>query len=291
MDRNRQDHRTAKPLRVAIVERDDRRARALAHAASLVLTPAPTIVPRTSLLELESDLGADLTLLTQVSGADRSVVTRLAREAAVLVLTDANEETARRLVGWGVQDVLPFDSIETEAFGRAVRLGLVRAARERELRRSALLDELTDLYNRRGFLLIAQERLAGVLRRRTPAVLAYLDLDGMKRINDTRGHEAGDRALAQLAEAMRRSFRSCDVLGRIGGDEFAAFAEDAGRADTLLMESRLRHRLATTMGESLDVSIGWAILDPERPASLQELLGHADRSMYVAKRRSRFRVV
>lgn len=291
MNRNRQDHRQAKPLRVAIVESDERRARALAHAASLVLTPTPTLVPKAALREMADDTGADVVLVTRVSDADRSTVARLSRESTLIVLADADEATARRLVGWGVQDVLPFASIETEAFGRAVRLGAVRSARERDLRRAALIDEITGLYNRRGFLLVAQERLAGLLRRRTPGLLAFLDLDDMKGINDRRGHEAGDRALGRLAEALRRSFRSSDVLARVGGDEFAAFAEDAGRSDTLLMEARLRHRLASSGADPLDVSIGWAVFDPDRPASLQELLGEADRTMYVAKRRSRFRVV
>ncbi|MCW5942909.1 MAG: GGDEF domain-containing protein [Fimbriimonadaceae bacterium] len=291
MSLNRPVPKNAEPVRVAIVERDARRARALAHAASLVLTPAPVILAKVSLAELESEHGADLVVLTQLGVSERSVVTRLARDTAMLLLADASEESARRFVEWGIQDVLPFSSIEGEDFGRAVRLGLVRSRRERELRRMALVDELTRLYNRRGFLLVAQERLASLLRRKAPAVLAYLDLDGMKRINDTFGHEAGDRALVTLADAMRRSFRASDVLGRIGGDEFVALAEDASRADTLLMEARLRRRLSETVAESVETSVGWAILDPERPASLQELLGAADRSMYLAKRRGRFRVV
>jgi PAS domain S-box-containing protein len=101
------------------------------------------------------------------------------------------------------------------------------AAQATELRALSLRDELTGLYNRRGLLVIAEQQLRAALRSQRHVGAVYVDLDGMKAINDQQGHEAGDRALVESAAALRETFRGEDVIARIGGDEFVVFVGEA----------------------------------------------------------------
>ena len=90
-----------------------------------------------------------------------------------------------------------------------------------EMEQLALTDELTGLRNRRGFLVLADQALRMSRRTRAKCALVFIDLDGLKRMNDTRGHAAGDALIADAAGVIGRVFRESDVVGRVGGDEFA----------------------------------------------------------------------
>jgi len=169
-------------------------------------------------------------------------------------------------------------------------------AKESSLRELAITDPLTNLLNRRGFSEQAQGRLASALRDGQGIALAMIDIDFFKRINDSYGHEVGDQALIHLASLLRSSFRESDVIGRLGGEEFAVLLAGAtlDRAGALM--DRLRTRLATTPFSLFDgrklgftVSIGVATLDPEK-ATLQALIKAADAALYTAKRGGRNRV-
>src|SRR5262249_20763754 len=99
-----------------------------------------------------------------------------------------------------------------------------RKRAEAALQSLSLVDELTGLYNRRGFLAVSEQSLAEIrLNDKVPAIV-YADLDGLKEINDSLGHHEGDRALAQAAEILKETFRSSDIVARIGGDEFVVLA-------------------------------------------------------------------
>jgi diguanylate cyclase (GGDEF)-like protein len=121
------------------------------------------------------------------------------------------------------------------------------------------------------------------------ACLAFADVDGLKRINDTHGHQAGDAILISMADALRSALRTPDLIARVSGDEFAALAIDADERDEELLIDRIRcavedrnHRLVLPVGVSL--SIGVAFRPPRSGVSLTDLMDRADRSMFESKR-------
>ena len=160
-----------------------------------------------------------------------------------------------------------------------------------ELRALAMKDHLTGLLNRRGFSLLAKRTWRAALRSETTLLLFFLDLDRFKEINDTYGHEMGDRALETVAAAMRECFRPTDVLGRMGGDEFAALcampesvaANIERRIVTKLVDRGIRER-----GFPLHVSVGVLICSPALGSvSIEELIRRADAQMYEKKKQRR----
>lgn len=167
-----------------------------------------------------------------------------------------------------------------------------RHEHEEKLRSLSMVDELTGLYNRRGFFTLANQQCKHAERKRRGLLLVFIDLDGLKQINDTLGHVAGDQAIVALAAALRHSFRESDVLARLGGDEFAALAleADAGVASIplrRLMESIDDFNRGGALSLPLSISIGTAFFDPDHPRSVDDLLAIADGRMYARKREKR----
>jgi diguanylate cyclase (GGDEF)-like protein/PAS domain S-box-containing protein len=161
-------------------------------------------------------------------------------------------------------------------------------AQAEELRALSLTDELTGLYNRRGFFTLAEQELKLARDTGNRMVLLFIDVDGMKEINDAAGHAAGDQTLRLVSEALRASFRESDVLARMGGDEFAVLAWTGDGGSPAGMQTRLRKSIelrntAGTRGPHVSVSVGAAVWDPDAEPTLQELLTEADRRMYEDK--------
>ncbi|MBE0557658.1 MAG: diguanylate cyclase, partial [Proteobacteria bacterium] len=102
-----------------------------------------------------------------------------------------------------------------------------RRRMEEEIREMSLRDPLTELYNRRGFITLAEQQLRAANRANRRMLLAFIDVDDLKQINDKLGHEEGDKALIDTARIIRRTFRDSDIIARLGGDEFAVLAIDA----------------------------------------------------------------
>lgn len=161
--------------------------------------------------------------------------------------------------------------------------------KEEQLRTMSIVDDLTGLYNRRGFFTLAQQQMKVAERARKQMFLFFADLDKMKLINDTLGHKAGDSALLDVAVALRKVFRESDIIGRMGGDEFAILAIDAKSGTGKALTERLHAILETynLPGKKyrLSLSVGVAHYDPGRPSSLDELIARADRFMYNEKRK------
>lgn len=156
----------------------------------------------------------------------------------------------------------------------------------------AIVDELTQLLNRRGFELAADHFVHLARRSATTMSVVLADLDDMKTINDTLGHEAGDNALRESAELLTTVFRASDVVARLGGDEFAIAAFDTSADFEELASGRLkellRHRNASGEREPrLSISVGAATMNPEDSLGVGDLLREADTAMYRAKRRTR----
>ncbi len=154
----------------------------------------------------------------------------------------------------------------------------------------SLKDDLTGLYNRRGFFTIGTERFKLADRERTKMFLLFMDLDDLKKINDTHGHHKGDQALVEIAGILKKTFRHSDVKGRMGGDEFALFPIGTDRNGMEKAISRLKKNIEDFNRKKgapfhLSVSMGVSHYDPEHPSTIDELLVRADKIMYEEKRR------
>ncbi len=167
--------------------------------------------------------------------------------------------------------------------------------RERARERLAELsnrDELTALYNRRGFVTLAEQWLRIAARTKRTPLLLFVDVNGMKPVNDGLGHAIGDRVLRDTADLLRATFRDSDIIARLGGDEFVVLAVDAMPEHAKLLCDRLDRntRVLNEQGQRpyhVSISVGVSVWDPAQPRSIDELLAEADARMYEAKRRAK----
>jgi diguanylate cyclase (GGDEF)-like protein len=162
---------------------------------------------------------------------------------------------------------------------------------EKEIHELSLRDELTGLYNLRGFSLLSEQVLHMAQRSRLPLSVLFIDLDELKQINDAFGHDAGSAYLVEIAEILKQTFRETDVMGRVGGDEFAVVCQGSHVAISIAAE-RLQAACALRNAESdrrfpLSFSIGFVTADEHARQSLKELLADADKAMYEEKRRKK----
>ncbi|MBA4395582.1 MAG: hypothetical protein C0407_18680, partial [Desulfobacca sp.] len=168
-----------------------------------------------------------------------------------------------------------------------------RKQAEEALKAMSLVDDLTKLYNRRGFLTLAEQEIKIAARLKRGSVLIFADLDGMKEINDTFGHLEGDQALINTAAILKETFREPDILARIGGDEFVILAiEGALEAGAEVITGRLRknldhYNLKMSRPYPLSLSIGVVNFDPDQSVSIEALLAQADNQMYLEKQRKK----
>lgn len=161
-----------------------------------------------------------------------------------------------------------------------------------KLRAISINDELTGLYNRRGFLDIAERELKIAKRKKRMLVLFFVDLDGLKWVNDTMGHNEGDQALIETGNILKKTFREVDILARFGGDEFVILATDASKSSAEILTTRLyenltAHNSKETCRYNLSLSIGISYYNPESPTSIDELISQADSAMYEQKKSKR----
>lgn len=223
------------------------------------------------------------------------------------------ERVVSELLGL-LQQARPFDSehrlvhpdgteLYVHAVGRCVRAedgavlrayGTTQDITERKqlemaLSELSLRDELTQLRNRRGFTTLAEQQLKMADRTTETPALFFIDLNGMKAINDTLGHEMGDHALRATADILRGVFGSLDIVARLGGDEFVALVIDASPRTVEELSDRLRAEVRA-FNESagrpfvLSISTGFSLYDPSSPKTIDVMLAEADERMYEAKR-------
>ncbi|HEY6456151.1 MAG TPA: GGDEF domain-containing protein [Steroidobacteraceae bacterium] len=157
------------------------------------------------------------------------------------------------------------------------------------MRTMATTDELTGVYNRRGFEWVANRVLRLLCRERRGAVLLYVDVDNLKWVNDTLGHAAGDRLLMATAGVLRAACGDSAIIGRIGGDEFALLVRHSLAEEHTVLRRRIKDAIAQCNAAGhippLSMSIGVAEFDHLRPVSVLALMERADRAMYVEKTR------
>ena len=198
----------------------------------------------------------------------------------------------------GAERIWQYDNLRYEEAGREpYLLGHAQDVTELKtaeatMRNLSLTDELTGLYNQRGFLALAAQQLRAARRTGQIFSLLYADMDGLKQINDTYGHQEGSQALKQLAEILSRSFRSSDIVARLGGDEFAILMADTTPSSVEISLARLEaHLLDYNVREfhnyQLSLSVGAVSANPADEPSIAELLIKADQRMYENKKRKR----
>lgn len=171
-----------------------------------------------------------------------------------------------------------------------------------ELRQMAATDPLTGLFNRRPFEQMGEKLIADAARKRRPLALLILDVDHFKQFNDSYGHAVGDAVLQRLADVLQGQLRSADLIGRMGGEEFAALLPDTGPEQAKQVAERLRAAVDALEVRSvgvmvrIQISVGLAMLDAnatqgdEPTVLLAALMREADLAMYAAKRAGRNRV-
>ncbi len=218
-------------------------------------------------------------------------VLEVAPEIPIIVLTASEDDTfGLQAVQLGAQDFLRKGEFNYLTLDRAIVYGLERHRLHSTLRQLAVIDELTSLYNRRGFNASFHDILARSKKTGLRGYLICFDLDRFKHINDTLAHKTGDLALTEFASTLRTAFRKDTLLARFGGDEFIAMgieqspgqAEDSLNTLEILLSVRNRSDDATFQ---LLASPGTTYFDPGYTGTIEELVATADQQLYLNKKR------
>jgi diguanylate cyclase (GGDEF)-like protein len=276
-------------------EQEARHVRDLLHGAAPEPFGVATAAPEASLARLARG-GVDVVILAMSLSARRGFATlaelrALAPAVPFLFLSDAEDELhGLEAVRAGAQDFLVKTELDGPQLAHALRLAIERNRLHAALLDLALVDDLTSLYNRRGFLTLATRDLRIARRGNETLLVAFADLDDLKRVNDAAGHAAGDEALRDTAAVLRQTFRDSDLVARIGGDEYAVLVRHAGPESAGVLAERLK-RLVRELNRraarpyQLSISLGFATHKASTLASVAGLLDRADRALYRDKRR------
>jgi diguanylate cyclase (GGDEF)-like protein len=289
---------TQSPLSILLVEDDPVHAH-LVHAA---LQPSPdgfdwrlthvdTLRAACAFAEPPDLVLLDLTL-PDARGLDtlRRLRERFAFVPVVLLTAVEDPEIESSALSAGAQDFLGKDELTPRTLRRVVRYAMERHRAQLDLIKLSTRDELTGLLNRRGFFMSAQPMARLAERAGRAFVVFFADLDGLKEINDLYGHHAGDEALRDVAWVLTHTFRSADIVARIGGDEFAILAPDAAPETIEIMIRRVSKWQEERNRERgrpfrVSLSLGGVAWTPSEPRTLDMLLSEADMAAYTAKRR------
>jgi two-component system, cell cycle response regulator len=255
----------------------------LLHCTSL--TAALESIARTQLDVIVVDLG-----LPDAYGIEVVKRCRAAAAAIPIVVSTGRDDEGLGLQALqeGAQDYLIKGELDPRMLARALRYAIERQRMQAALQSESVIDELTRLYNRKGFLALAGNQIKTAARTGYPVSLAFVDLDGLKQINDTLGHLAGDQALVETAKLLSRCIRRSDVVARLGGDEFVMLLSSAGQDAEGLIQNRVQIQLAhwnTQRGRHyrLALSIGVVTACVAEGVTLEELMTRADGLMYKQK--------
>lgn len=216
----------------------------------------------------------------------------LTTELPVVILTgNENLEAATEAIRKGAQDYLVKGEISAKSIIRSLLFSLERHKTWLTLQRLSLKDDLTGLFNRRGFLSLALHHVKIAQREDWETMLLFADVDNLKAINDSYGHAEGDQVLRGVGDILRDTFRTSDLIARLGGDEFIAFAVNTTESGSQNIISRLEERIQEHNHElqkyQLSISYGVAIFDPNSELSLEEMIAKADSELYKHKRSKR----
>lgn len=232
--------------------------------------------------------------LPDSQGLDALAQIRLhAADTPIIVFTGHDDDmTGVQAVQAGAQDYLVKGEVAGRLLVRAIRYAIERNRMQLALRDASWVDELTGLYNRRGFMALAAQHYKLIQRMQKGLLLLYVDLDGLKSINDRYGHPAGDEALRTTSNILQKTFRSSDVMARIGGDEFAILVLGAAAGNAVHLTRRLLENVDKcnqqgTLACKLSMSVGAVEIESSAPLAVDAWLAEADQAMYRDKQGKR----
>jgi diguanylate cyclase (GGDEF)-like protein len=214
----------------------------------------------------------------------------LAQDASVVVITGLqNERLGTAAIREGAHDYLIKGQIDARQLRRIIHYALERQHMQMELRSLSLRDDLTGLHNRRGFLLLAEQQMKVSRRNHSSCLLLFLDIDCLKRINDSWGHAEGNTAIVEAAAALRSCFRQCDILARLGGDEFVVLGVGTSESSEAALRAHLKKKFEEVNSQpnrrySLSISVGIVPCCANTHSSIEDLLAKADALMYEEKK-------
>lgn len=217
-------------------------------------------------------------------------IQELELDVPVILMTALNDDDiALKAIQEGAQDFLVKGEFDTKLLFRSIRYAIERHQMQSELRSLSLKDELTGLYNRRGFLTLAGQHLKLARRTGQDFFIVFADIDDLKEINDTYGHAKGDRVLEAAATILRNTFRESDILARFGGDEFLILVTDAVHDSADNIYERLQEQVEFVNSSDLinfDFSISFGVIpfDPGREVNIEDLIAKADKALYIDKK-------
>ena len=289
----------ARAILIALIEDSPEYALSVRHLLGNELGDSVVVEHRGSIEEAKSvlcddDLGCvllDLSLPDATGLEALRAVRARAPHVPIVVLSDEeNQEVAVEAVHEGAQDYLVKRHADGHMLGRAIRYAVEHKRAELQLTHQATHDSLTGLPNRTLFLERLTRTLARVEPRSVSCAVLFLDLDRFKVVNDSMGHEVGDRLLIEAAERLSALVRPSDTVARFGGDEFMVLCDEvAGEADAIVVAERIAGSLAEPFyiqGQVLYVGASMGIaLATDRSRPPQAILRDADQTMYLAKRR------
>jgi diguanylate cyclase (GGDEF)-like protein len=200
------------------------------------------------------------------------------------------DTTPRRL---SYQQLDALQRLSRQAIAQMELIQEVRNRKQAEIegRQLSLTDELTGLHNRRGFFLLAEQELKIAHRMKLLCWVIFIDLDGLKQINDTLGHDTGDALIVDAAQLLKQSFRNLDIVARLGGDEFIIFIsshfKDADSIHVHLQANITKFNQQQKRSYQLSMSMGVERYSPETNMSLGQLVAKSDELMYTHKRLKR----
>jgi len=209
-----------------------------------------------------------------------------------IVITDErDEDLGIEAVKKGAQDYLVRSELSERILRRALIYSLERHEILESLYRTTIVDELTGLYNRRGLYTLGNQQIELAKRHSDDIFIFFLDLDGMKAINDTLGHDFGDKALVDTSKIMHKSFRTTDILSRVGGDEFVIVAVKAQFEFIPIIIQRIKDFVKDQNSSEekfeISISIGVSKVDLDAESPLDEAIRDADKKMYDSKMKNK----
>jgi len=276
---------TVVPLRVLIVEDDAVEVELLRH--TLQSSEAGIVVHAVQTLDDAIDyltrLDLDIVIVNLFLPDSRGLQTftelreRFPEIPFVIISRSDDLSFATKAVRAGARDFIVKGQINTGALMRSLTCAIERERVYAAVRHLSLFDELTGLYNRRGFSVLALQLLNMSKRSEQGMLFMYADVDGIHSINELYGYYEGDQALIEAAHAFRDTLRTCDVVGRFEGDEFTALLPGVSRADAEQVETRVKRALASTLSRNgrpytLSVTVGTMWVDPADSPNLSNFV-------------------
>lgn len=225
----------------------------------------------------------------QLSEADGSEIiqqltTRAPTTPIIALVENGSWEIGKIMIAAGAQDFIIKEEMSPLLLRKTIIYSIERQKLTENIKSLTIRDELTNLFNRRGFKQLAEQQLNIAQRTGRPCTLMFVDLDNLKIINDTHGHPVGDLAICEMADILRELLRTSDIIARLGGDEFVVMAPDTIYRHIDNITTRINHRLQNRDEKiyKLNASVG-VVTYRKGKHNLDELILQACKQMYLQK--------